>query len=192
MCEIGIDPLLAWRSQFPVLEMTTYMISHSLGAMPERTRACLNEYADLWSARSIRAWEEGWWGMPLAVGDLIGRIIGAVAGSVVMQPNVSVSQWVILSCFGWQGKRNKLVCEEMNFPTNLYIFHELQRLGARLVKVPSPDGMTIPTERMLDAIDEETQLVCLSHVLFRSSYVQDVKAITAKAHSVGAAVVADL
>jgi kynureninase len=187
-----MDPLLAWRSQFPVLDKTLYMISHSLGAMPAKTRDCLNEYADTWSTRSIRAWEEGWWMMPLTVGDLIGRIIGAPAGSVVMQPNVSVSQWMILSCFDWSGRRNKLVSEEMNFPTNLYNFHELERTGARLVKVPSPDGMTIPAERMIEAIDEETQLVCMSHVLFRSAFIQDVKAIADRAHRVGAKVVVDL
>jgi kynureninase len=187
-----MDPLVAWRSQFPVLDKTLYMISHSLGAMPAKTRDCLNEYADTWSTRSIRAWEEGWWMMPLTVVDLIGRIIGAPAGSVVMQPNVSVSQWMILSCFDWSGRRNKLVSEEMNFPTNLYNFHELERTGARLVKVPSPDGMTIPTERMLEAIDDETQLVCMSHVLLRSAFIQDVKAITEKAHRAGAKVVVDL
>src|SRR6202171_1708166 len=97
---IGIvDPLLAWRAEFPVLENTVYMISHSLGAMPRRTRDRLNEDADTWSARSIRAWEEGWWEMPVAVGDLIGTIIGAGAGEVVMQPNVSISQAIVQSCF---------------------------------------------------------------------------------------------
>jgi kynureninase len=184
--------LLEWRREFPVLERTLYMISHSLGAMPARTRDCLNEYANIWETRSIRAWEEGWWGMPLRVGDLIGRIIGAPAGSVVMQPNVSIALWMVLSCFDWGGRRNKLVSEDMNFPTNLYNFHELGRLGARLVNVASTDGMTIPAERMIDAIDDETLLVCMSHVLFRSAFVQDVKAITEKAHGVGAKVVVDL
>jgi len=168
------------------------MISHSLGAMPVKTRDCLNEYADIWATRSIRAWEEGWWMMPLSVGDLIAKIIDAPSGSVVMQPNVSIAQWMVLSCFDWSGRRNKLVSEEMNFPTNLYNFHELERTGARLVKVKSEDGMTIPLERMLEAIDDETLLVCLSHVLFRSAFVQDVKAITEKAHAVGAKVVVDL
>lgn len=187
-----MDPLLAWRPQFPTLVKTVHLISHSLGAMPARTRQSLNEYADAWSDRSIRAWEEGWWTMPLTVGNLIGRIIGAAEGSIAMQPNVSVAQWIALSCFDWRGPRNKLVSEAMNFPTNLYIFHELQRSGARLVEVPSTDGLTIPLEAMLDAIDEETQLVCVSHVLFRSSYVQNLKAIVEKAHRVGAMVVADL
>src|SRR5262249_26997466 len=130
------DPLLAWRNEFPVLERTLYMISHSLGAMPSRTRACLNQYADEWDTRSIRAWEEGWWSMPLTVGTLIAKIIGAPAGSVAMQPNVSIAQWIVLSCFDWRSARNKIVSEAMNFPTNLYILRELERLGANLVKIP--------------------------------------------------------
>lgn len=186
------DPLLPFRAEFPVVDRTLYMISHSLGAMPERTRASLHEYADLWSSRSIRAWEEGWWQMPLTVGDRIGRIIGAPPGAVVMQPNVSVAQWIIHSCLDWAGPRNKLVSESLNFPTNIYIFHELERLGARLVKVASEDGITVPLERLLDAIDEQTRLVSVSHVLYRSSAIQDLAAIVRKAHAVGAMVVGDL
>ncbi|MBL8229069.1 MAG: aminotransferase class V-fold PLP-dependent enzyme [Bryobacterales bacterium] len=187
-----VDPLLEFRREFPVVEKTLYMISHSLGAMPQRTRACLNEYAELWSTRSIRAWEEGWWAMPVSVGDLIGRIIGAGPGEVVMQPNVSVAQWIIHSCLNWSGPRNKLVSEDLNFPTNIYIFHELERQGARLVKVASEDGITAPLEKMLDAIDEQTLLVSVSHVIYRSSAIQDLGAIVRKAHAVGAMVVGDL
>jgi len=175
-----------------VLDRTVFMISHSLGAMPRRTRDRLAEYADVWSTRSIRAWNEGWWAMPVTVGDLIGRIIGAGPGEVVMQPNVSIAMSIVLSCFDWSGPRNGIVTEEMNFPTNLYLQHGVEKLGARVVTVPSPDGITIPLERMLAAIDERTQLVSCSHVLFRSSYIQDVAAITRRAHEVGALVVADV
>jgi kynureninase len=184
-----VDTLLGWRKEFPILERTVYMISHSLGAMPRRTRDRLNQYADEWATRGIRAWEEGWWDMPVTVGDLIGGIIGAGSGEVVMQQNVSICQAIVLSCFDWSGKRNKIVSEEMNFPSNLYIY---QQLGARLVTVPSPDGITIPLDRMLAAIDEETALVSVSHVLFRSSFIQDLAAITRRAHEVGAKIVADI
>jgi kynureninase len=186
---MGVDPLLQWRPEFPVLDRTVYMISHSLGAMPRRTRDRLNQYADEWDTRSIRAWEEGWWEMPVTVGDLIGKIIGAGPGEVVMQQNVSICQWIVLSCFDWSAKRNKIVTEELNFPSNLYVY---QQAGARLVTVPSEDRITVPTERMLAAIDEETALVSVSHVLFRSSYIQDLEAITQRAHQVGAKIFVDL
>src|ERR1700761_5840458 len=157
--------------------------------MPRRTRERLNQYADEWDTRGIRAWEEGWWEMPVTVGDLIGSIIGAGAGEVVMQQNVSICQAIVLSCFDWSAKRNKIVSEEMNFPSNLYLY---QQLGARLSTVPSDDRIGVPTERMVTAIYEETALVSVSHVLFRSSFIQDLRAITKRAHQVGAKVLADL
>lgn len=188
-----MDKLLEWRKEFPILDNTVYMISHSLGAMPARTRDRLQEYADKWATRGIRAWEEGWWMMPTTVGDLVGKIIGAGPGEVVMHQNVSMCQSIIASCFDFSGsKRNKIVSESLNFPSNLYIYHSLEQSGARLVSVPSDDGITVPLDRMLEAIDDETLLVSVSHVIFRSSFIQDIKAITERAHEVGAMVVADL
>jgi kynureninase len=186
------DLLLHWRKEFPILNSTVYMISHSLGAMPRRTVESLQQFTDTWATRGIRAWEEGWWEMPVTVGNLIGRIIGAGPGEVVMHQNVSICQSIVTSCFDWRGPRNKLVTDGLNFPSNDYIYHGLERQGARVVSVPSPDGMTLPLGLILDAIDEETRLVSVSHVAFRSSYVQDLAAITKKAHSVGALVFADL
>lgn len=187
-----MDDLLQWRKEFPILDNTVYMISHSLGAMPRRARDRMQEYADMWSTRGIRSWEEGWWMMATTVGDMIGKIIGAGEGEVVMHPNVSVCQSIIASCFDFKGKRNKIVSESLNFPSNLYVYHSLEREGAQFVTVPSDDGMTVPLDRMLAAIDEQTLLVSVSHVIFRSSFIQDLKAITARAHEVGALVVADV
>lgn len=186
-----MDPLLRWRSEFPILDKTTYMISHSLGAMPRRTYDSVHEYADAWATRGIRAWEEGWWTMSATVGNLIGAIVGAGDGEVVMHQNVSVCQSIVASCFDWSGRRNKLITDGLNFPSNGYIYHSLARQGARVLTVPS-EGLTMPTERVVDAVDEETQLVSVSHVAFRSSYVQDLAAIVERAHAVGALVIADL
>lgn len=187
-----MEPLLAWRKEFPGVANTTYMISHSLGAMPKRAADALQEFAETWASRGIRAWEEGWWEMPVTVGNLIGSIIGAGEGEIVMQQNVSICQLIVTSCFNWTGRRNKVVSDGLNFPSNDYVYHGLERQGARVVSVASPDGMTLPLELMLDAIDEETQLVSVSHVSFRSSYVHDLAAITKRAHEAGALVVADI
>jgi len=184
--------LLHWRKEFPVLDHTVYLISHSLGAMPRRTRDRLNEYADVWSTRGIRAWEEGWWEMPVAIGNLVGQVIGAGPGEVTMHPNVSICQSLIHSCFDWSRPRNKIVSESLNFPSNLYILRQLEQLGARVVTVPSDDGMTVPLDRMLAAIDEQTLLVSVSHIIYKSSFIQDLKAITRRAHEMGAMVVADI
>ena len=186
------DPLLSWRKEFPALDKTVYLISHSLGAMPRRTRDQLNQYADVWSTRSIRAWEEGWWEMPIAVGNLIAKIIGAGEGEVTMHPNVSVCQSLIASCFDWCGPRNKIVSEGLNFPSNLYIHRRLESIGARVVTVASHDGITVPLDKLLAAIDRETLLVSVSHVIFKSAFIQDLRAITERAHEMGALVVADI
>lgn len=181
-----MDPLLVWRKEFPILAHTTYMISHSLGAMPRRVETRVHEFAQAWAERGIRAWEEGWWEMPVTVGNLVGSIIGAAPGEVIMQQNVSICQWIVASCFDWAGGRNKLVTDALNFPSNDYVYHGLVRQGARIVTV---DG---PLEDRLDAIDEQTQLVSVSHVAFRSSYLQDLRPIVERAHAVGALVIADL
>jgi len=186
------DGLLAWRSEFPILQSTTYLVSHSLGAMPRGVRSRLNDYADTWAARGVRAWAEGWWKLPVSAGDKVAAIIGAPAGSVVMHQNVSVCQALILSCFDFAGRRNKIVYEDLNFPSVMYVYEAQRRNGAHIHMVPSADGISVPLDAMLAAIDEETLLVPISHVVFKSGYVQDLAAITRRAHEVGALVVADL
>jgi kynureninase len=188
-----MDQLISYRKHFPILDKTIYLINHSLGAMPERTYDRLREYADAWATRGIRAWAEGWWEMPITTGDKVARIIGADPGSVVMHQNVSVCQSIIISCFDLGGKRGKIVYEAMNFPSVMYVYEaHAKAFGAQIVEVPSDDGVTIDTQRMVDAIDEKTLLVPISHVIFKSAYLQDVKAIVEKAHKVGALVVLDV
>lgn len=187
------DELLRYRDQFPILGKSTYLINHSLGAMPARAGERLRDYAATWATRGIRAWEEGWWEMPVTVGNKLAKLMGAPPRSVVMHQNVAVCQSLILSCFDLRGKRNRIVYEGLNFPSVKYAYAEhARRAGARIIEVPSDDGITIDTQRMIEAIDEETLLVPISHVIFRSSYLQDVAAIVAKAHRVGAVVVLDV
>ena len=186
------DDLLNWRSEFPILDKTVYLISHSLGAMPKATYDSLHEYADKWATRGVRAWAEGWWEMPVTLGDELAPIIGADPGTVVMHQNVSVCQSLILSCFEPTPQRNKIVYSELNFPSVMYVYEAHAREGKlRIETVKSDDGMTVPLERMLAAIDEQTLLVPFSHVLFKSAFLQDAKAIVERAHEVGAMVVLD-
>jgi kynureninase len=186
------DDLLKWRSEFPILDKTVYLISHSLGAMPKATFDQLHEYADLWATRGVRAWAEGWWEMPVTLGDELARIIGADPGTVAMHQNVSVCQSLIISCFDPTPQRNKIVYSELNFPSVMYVYEAHARDGKlRIETVKSDDGITVPLERMLAAIDETTLLVPFSHVLFKSAFLQDAKAIVDRAHEVGAMVVLD-
>jgi kynureninase len=183
--------LTRWRSEFPILETTTYMISNSLGAMPRGAARGLAEYAETWATRGVRAWEEGWWEMAGRVGDKIGAIVGAPAGSVSMHENVTTAHAVVLSCLMPQGARRRIVCPEMDFPSVIHLYRAHEALGFELLLVPGEADFTMRTERLLDAIDETTLLVGLSHVLFRNSFVMDVAPVVERAHRVGARVVLD-
>jgi kynureninase len=183
--------LLAKRADFPILAKTTYLISHSLGAMPRGVADSLNDYARTWAERGIRAWAEGWWAMPGTTGDVLCEILDAERGSIVMHQNVSVVESLLASCFDYTPPRNVIVYESLNFPTVMYVWEARRREGAVIREVASPDGMTVPTEAMVAAIDEKTLLVPISHVLYKSSWLQDAKAIVARAHAVGARVILD-
>ncbi|MEQ1868311.1 MAG: aminotransferase class V-fold PLP-dependent enzyme, partial [Micropepsaceae bacterium] len=183
--------LLAWRKDFPILARTTYLISNSLGAMPAATFDSLREYGEVWSGRGVRAWAEGWWELPVKLGDSIGAIIGAPPGSTSMHQNVTLMQAIVLSCFDFSGSKTGIVYTDMQFPSVHYLYSQMKPAHAKLVLVKSPDGITVPTDRVVDAIDDSTLLVPISHVLFRSAYIQDVQAIIEKAHRVGAYVVLD-
>jgi kynureninase len=185
------DELLAFRDRFPILKDTVYLVNHSLGAMPLAVYDRLREYADLWATRGIQAWAEGWWASPIETGNLVGRIIDADPGTVVMHQNVSVIQGLIASALEFTPERNRVVYSDLNFPSVMYVWEAQRKYGAEIVSVPSADGVTVDTQAMLDAIDERTLIVPLSHVVFQSSYVQDLAAITKRARQVGALVVAD-
>lgn len=184
------DPLLQYRDEFPILERSTYLVSHSLGAMPRGARQGLETYAREWDLRGVRAWNEGWWSLPISVGDRVARVLGAPPASVAMQPNVTLATALYLSCIEFAPPRNRLVTTALNFPSLLYLFDGLE--GAEVVRVPSEDGIAVDLERLLGAIDERTRLVAISHVLFRSSFVQDAARIAARAREVGAAMLLDV
>jgi kynureninase len=188
------DPLLRFRPEFPILEKTTYLISNSLGAMPRAAANALADYAQTWVTRGVRAWADCWWDMSVAVGDGIAPLLGAAAGSVSMLPNVTVASAVALSCLDYAPTRNKIVMIEGEFPSVRYVYESLAtRLGARIVTVASPDGagLTADEERIVEAINDRTALVAISHVLFKSAFVLDIPPIAEKCRRAGALLVLD-
>jgi kynureninase len=175
--------LTSYRGRFPILEQATYLINHSLGAMPAAAEERMLEFARTWKERGIRAWGEGWWELPMTVGDQIGRIIGAVPGSTVMHQNVAIAEAIVVSCFRpVDPHRNRVVYEEGNFPSVRYLYQAQPELEVVVV----PDD-----EAIVAAIDERTLLVPITHVLFKTAEIQDVPAIVRRAHEVGAHVVLD-
>ncbi|MCA9000340.1 MAG: aminotransferase class V-fold PLP-dependent enzyme [Planctomycetes bacterium] len=180
-----------WRARFPILQDTTYLVNHSLGAMPAGVAKRLQDYANQWATRGVRSWTEGWWSAPVDVGNVLGKIMNAPENSVVMHQNVSVIQAMVASSLDFSGSRNKVVYTDQNFPSNMYVWEGFKKLGARIEVVQSEGEGIVPTEKLLDAIDESTLIVPISMVCFRNSYLQDVKAICAKAKEVGALVMLD-
>jgi kynureninase len=185
------ESLLAWRAEFPILSTCTYLISNSLGAMPARARKRLSEYADDWAVKGVVAWEK-WLPLVSHCSDLVGSLINAPAGQTIMQPNVSIAESILISCLDFSGKRNKVVYSDLEFPTIHYNWQAQVDRGARFEIVKSADGVTVDTQALIDAIDETTLAVPISHVIFRSSYITDVKPIVEKAHQVGAMVFLDV
>jgi kynureninase len=181
----------AWRNRFPILERTNYLVTHSLGAMPRTVFAKLQGFADQWATRGVRAWAEGWWTAPVDVGNSLGRLLNAPKDTVVMHQNVSVIQGLVASALDFSGRRNKVVYTDQNFPSIMYVWEGMKKHGARIECVESPDSIGVPTEKLVAAIDEETLIVPISHVCFRSSYLQDAKEICRRAREVGALVLLD-
>ena len=186
------DPLLAFREEFPILANTNYLVSNSLGPMPRAVPEKLAEYARDWGDLGVKAWNRGWWELPVTVGDEIAPLINADSGEIVMMPNVTIAQTAVLSSIDFPKDRDTVVMTELDFPSVRYAYAEMaQRLGARVVSVRSDDGIGIDIDKLLQAIDERTRLVAVSHVLFRSAYLQDVDAICRRAHEMGALVSLD-
>src|SRR5256885_1311937 len=182
-----MDDLLKWRDEFPILSRSVYMISNSLGAMPRQTARNLAEYAEVWATRGVRGWEDRWWGVPREVGNKVGAIIGAAPGSVSMHENVTTAHMVALSCVRPTARRNRIVCSAMDFPSMLYLYRGQEHAQVRLKAdathegkvdamydvhvVPGEADLSVATERILDAVDERTAVVAISHVLFRTSFI---------------------
>jgi kynureninase len=179
-----VQPLESYRDRFPILEHTTYLINHSLGAMPVGAEEGLLRYAREWRERGVRAWAEGWWETSTAVGDLLGRIIGAAPGTMAMHQNVAVAEAIVLSCFEFEPPRNRIVYGEGEFPSVRYLYQAQRRRGADVEIVADEAAV-------LEAIDERTLLVPISHVLFKTGEIQDLEAIVSRARDAGALVVLD-
>jgi kynureninase len=179
-----VQPLESYRDRFPILEHTTYLINHSLGAMPVGAEEGLLRYAREWRERGVRAWAEGWWETSTAVGDQLGRVVGAAPGTMAMHQNVAVAQAIVLSCFEFEPPRNRIVYGEGEFPSVRYLYQAQRRRGADVEIVADEAAV-------LEAIDERTLLVPISHVLFKTGEIQDVKAIVQRAHEAGALIVLD-
>lgn len=192
------DPLAGFRDEFVIEDPDLiYLDGNSLGRLPVRSAARIREVVgEEWGAGLIRSWNRGWYEAPTRAGDAIAPLIGAAPGQVIVGDSTSVNLYkLVMAALRQQPDRPVLVSDDLNFPTDLYIAQgAIDTLGGgrRLALLRSSDGMTIPTARVLEAIDERVALVMLSHVAFKSGYMYDAAAISARAREVGALVLWDL
>ena len=182
------------REEFPTLASGIHLLSHSLGPVPRAARESMLAYCDAWENHTSEdAWATSWWELSRRVGDRIARVLGGSPGSVQIQPNASIALATVASCFDFKAsRRNKVVTTALDFPSMEYIWDAQRQIGARIEIVSAKDGIAVPLEQILDAIDEETCLVALSHTSYRSSSRIDAAAVVERAHAKGALVLLDV
>ncbi len=192
------DELSQFREEFVVPEPDLiYLDGNSLGRLPRRTAEHLETaVSDGWGRDLIRGWNAGWYDAPSRIGDRIGRLIGAGNGQVVVSDSTSVNLFkLVMAALSLHPGRERIVSDVLNFPSDLYVLQGcIHLLGKRhrLYLAPSDDGITVDLPALLRAIDEHTALVTLSHVTFKSGFLHDAAAVTARAREVGAPVLWDL
>ena len=179
-----------WREQFPTLSRCTYLINNSLGAMPGSVPESLLEFADLWERLGVEAWTSDWLPQVRKIAGLLEGLMGAPAGSVVVHQNVATLTSMVLGALTYDGERNRVVLADADWPSHHYLMDGERRRGAQ-VDVVATDGTTIDADAFIEHIDERTALVIVSHVLFRSSAIIDVTAITAATTAAGALCLVD-
>src|SRR6266571_3976553 len=138
------------REEFPTLASGIHLLSHSLGPVPRAARNSMLSYYDAWEQHTSEdAWATNWWELSQRVGDQISRVLGAVPGSVQIQPNASIALSTVASCFDFRSsKRNKVVTTALDFPSMEYIWDARKNLGARIEIIPSEDGIVVPLEHV--------------------------------------------
>ena len=185
------DDLLTRRGDYPVLARSTYLASHTLGAMHRGTPERLADFAAIWAEHGVVAWEQ-WAPEVRRVADLVGSLVGAPPGTTVMRQNVADLLGDVVSALDWRGPRNRVVTSSLEWPGSLHTWSQVHRLGGEAVIVPGhPGGVEVDLDAMVAAIDERTLLVECSQVLFRTSTLVDVRPLIERAHEVGALAVVD-
>jgi kynureninase len=183
------DPLRSFRDRFDLPPNVIYLDGNSLGALPRATRQRIaHVVAEEWGTGLIRSWNEcDWIRAPRRVGDKIAGLIGAAPGEVIVADSTSVNLFKLVSAaLALRPGRREVLSEPGNFPTDLYVLDGVLRgrpdLRLRLE----------PAERLIDCIGEDTAVIVLTHVHYKTAAMHDMRAITERAHARGALVVWDL
>jgi kynureninase len=193
------DALARYREQFVANDPDLiYLDGNSLGRLPrsviERVKKAVEEE---WGTDLIRGWNKGWWESPRRIGDKIGSLLGAAPGQVLVGDQTSINLFKLATAaLTLQPQKKGMITDTFNFPSDLYILqgvvkllgdrHEIMRIGAQ------DNDITPDLDALTAAITDNTALVTLSHVTFKSGYLYDMAQVTDLAHRKGALVLWDL
>jgi kynureninase len=179
--------LSSWRDEFPVLERKAYLISASLGPVSRRSRGYLDAFVDAWASKGApdHVWFEDIFPTMRALKQRFAALAGCHPDELAITTNISVALSTIASCVDFSTRR-KVILSELDFPTDGHVWLAQRRSGAEIVFLKSPDGLTIPLQEYERAIDQDTAVVMVNRVLYRSSALVDAKEICRMAREAGA------
>ena len=195
--ELFVDELVEFRDQFVIPDPhLIYLDGNSLGRLPKVTAERLSVVVDDWGDKLIRGWNADWFDAPQRIGEKIARLVGAAPKQVVITDTTSINLFkLVMAALAQRPGRTKIVSDEFNFPSDLYILRSCVALlgkGHTLHLVRSRDGISIHPDDIESAVDENTALVSLSHVAFKSGFMYDGRDVTRLAHNSGALMLWDL
>jgi kynureninase len=191
-----VDPLARFRDEFVFDEGgPLYLDGNSLGRLPRRAVPAIERTVRAeWGSRLVRGWNEGWADAPRRVGDKLARLLGAGSGEVTVSDATSVNLFKLaVAALRARPGRKTIVTDALNFPSDLYVLGGAAELfGGNCVAVSARGGIAIDAADLDAAITKDTALVSLSHVAYRSGFLHDMAAVTARAHDAGALVLWDV
>ena len=192
------DELASFREQFVIDDPNLlYMDGNSLGRLTKASQSRVREVLDdEWGRDLIHSWNKGWWDAPARIGESIAKLVGAAEGQVLVADQTSVNLFKLAaSALALRPGRKRIVSDAYNFPSDLYVLQGVAKLlgrGHEVVNVTSRDGIIPDINELESLINEDTALVELSHVTFKSGYLFNMARITEMAHRKGALVLWDL
>jgi kynureninase len=192
------DPLRDFRQRFVIEDDgLIYMDGNSLGRLPQDAVGLAEQLVkQQWGNRLIRSWNEGWWDASERIGGKIAQLIGAQPDEVIIADSTSVNLFKLATAaLRLQSGRTHILTDDLNFPSDVYILQGIVDLlgGQHQIDiVKSADGIHTPDDALINAIDENTALVTVSHTAFKSGAVYDMGRVTQVAHQQGTLVLWDL
>jgi kynureninase len=192
------DELVRFRGEFVIDDPDLiYLDGNSLGRLPKATASRIRDVSQIeWGGRLIRGWNDGWFTAPQRIGAKIAGLIGARPDEVILADSTSVNLFkLVAAALQVRPDRRTIVTDDLNFPSDLYVLEGAVKLAGsdhRVKLAASPDGVSLPLERLADQLDANTALVALTQTAFKSGFTHDMAAVGDAARRVGAWTLWDL